>query len=372
MQELRLVAVTEDGRFAVLAGPGGVRFRLRVDEQLRAAVRLDRARLGQLQIELESHVRPREIQARIRAGETAEEVAAEAGVPVENIRRFEGPVLAERAWVAEQARAVVPRRAEGRHRSLADLVTDSLRDRGVPVEDLGWDSWRREDGTWTVRLTYPAGKSVRLATWRYDPDRRTVLPEDEDAATLTTDQQAVVRPIRRLAPVRSGEKLPAGERVYDLEADGGLEPPLHWERDADQPSDADRGDELPPGTEELPEVTQLPLPGSARARRGGTEDAAVESRPPQRASSADEAEHDENTVEEEQGSGSRAAGRVQAAEESDDATAEGPRDGAEGADEGPEAETPAARAAEPARRRAGRRAAVPSWDDILLGTRRPD
>ncbi len=330
MQELRLVAVTEDGRYAVLAGPGGVRFRVRVDEQLRAAVRLDRARLGQLQIELESHVRPRDIQARIRAGETAEEVAAEAGVPVEQVRRFEGPVLAERAWMAQQARAVVPRRGEGRHRTLDELVLDALRERGVSAEELGWDSWRREDSTWTVRLTYPAGKTVRLATWRFDPTRRTVVPEDEDAATLTTDAQAVIRPIRRLAPVRSGEQPPTGERVYDLEADGGLEPPIHWSHSSDRPADRQRPAEPlaeplakpPAGAEAAPRVTQLPLPGSESAGTG-----------------TDEAE---------------------------------PAEAAPGAEETDEPAQPPARAAEPARRRAGRRASVPSWDDILLGTRRPD
>ena len=363
MQELRLVAVTEDGRFAVLAGPGGVRFRLRVDEQLRAAVRLDRARLGQLQIELESHVRPREIQARIRAGETAEEVAAEAGVPVEHIRRFEGPVLAERAWMAEQARAVVPRRGEGRHRTLADLVTDTLRERGVSVEDLGWDSWRRDDGTWTVRLTYPAGKSVRLATWRFDPDRRTVLPEDEDAATLTTDEQAVVRPIRRLAPVRSGEQPPAGERVYDLEADGGLEPPLHWERDSDRPVFQDRAELLPPGTEELPGVTQLPLPGSDRSRRAGTRAATPE---------LAEAAEDESEDSPEHGPGHEHGADPSATEPAARAEEPAEEPAAEETDKDTVAQSPAAQAGEPARRRAGRRAAVPSWDDILLGTRRPE
>ena len=67
-----------------------------VDEALRAAARRDRPRLGQLQIEIEGGLRPREVQALIRRGLSAEEVADRAGWTVEKVRRFEGPVLAER------------------------------------------------------------------------------------------------------------------------------------------------------------------------------------------------------------------------------------------------------------------------------------
>src|SRR6266699_355129 len=106
MQELRLVAVSEDGSYLVLATAGrGTRFTLPVDDRLRAAVRGHFSRLGQFEIEVESPLRPKEIQARIRAGETAEEIAESAGIPVERVRWFEGPVLAERAYIATQAQS---------------------------------------------------------------------------------------------------------------------------------------------------------------------------------------------------------------------------------------------------------------------------
>ena len=73
LQELRLVAVSEDGTYLVLATAGrGTRFTLPVDDRLRAAVRGNFSRLGQYEIEVESPLRPKEIQARIRAGESAE------------------------------------------------------------------------------------------------------------------------------------------------------------------------------------------------------------------------------------------------------------------------------------------------------------
>src|SRR5512140_2836843 len=99
MQDLKLVGVHDDGEHLVLSAPDGQKYLLAVDDPLRAAVRLDRARLGQLQIQTEGRLRPREIQARIRAGQTAEEVAEASGLTIEHIRRFEGPVLAEREFV---------------------------------------------------------------------------------------------------------------------------------------------------------------------------------------------------------------------------------------------------------------------------------
>src|ERR1700690_514210 len=114
MQELRLVAVREDGTYAVLAVPGrGGRFVLPIDDRLRTVARGQFSRLAQYEIEVENPLRPKEIQDRIRAGETAEEIADAAGIPVERIRRFEGPVLAERAYIADQAQAASVGRAGG-------------------------------------------------------------------------------------------------------------------------------------------------------------------------------------------------------------------------------------------------------------------
>src|SRR5260370_8260369 len=94
MQELRLVAVSEDGSYAVLVVPGrSGRFALPIDERLRTVARGQFSRLAQYEIEVESPLRPKEIQDRIPAGETAEEIADPAGLPVERIPRFVAPTL---------------------------------------------------------------------------------------------------------------------------------------------------------------------------------------------------------------------------------------------------------------------------------------
>ncbi|WP_370068458.1 septation protein SepH [Streptacidiphilus sp. MAP5-3] len=181
--ELRVVAVSNDGSRLVLKAADSTEYFLPIDERLRAAVRGDRPRLGQ--IDVESHLRPRDIQARIRAGATAEEVAQQAGISVERVRRFEGPVLAERAFMAERARKTSVRRAgESTGPQLGDAVAERLLLRGADKDSTGWDSWRRDDSTWEIVLSFAAEGAARQARWTYDPPRRLVQPLDDEARAL--------------------------------------------------------------------------------------------------------------------------------------------------------------------------------------------
>lgn len=242
MQELTLVGVHEDGEHLILDGPDGQRFVVRVDESLRVAVRRDRARLGQLQIQADGRLRPREIQARIRAGQTAEEVAQAAGIPVEHVRRYEGPVLAEREFVVRQARSVRVRRPgagmvgnAASAPTLEELVHHRLTAREVDDSASVWDAWRAEDGSWTVTLTFTTANRQRQARWTYDVQLRHVTPLEDEARWLTEDEPAEpggsAATQRRLATVRAGRGRtetahdPDGDqqdRVYDVEADGGV------------------------------------------------------------------------------------------------------------------------------------------------------
>jgi len=189
MQELRFVAVSEDGSYAVLAVPGrSGRFILPIDERLRAVAQGQTTRLAQYEIEVESPLRPKEIQARIRAGETAEEIADAAGIPVERVRWFEGPVLAERAYIADQAQAASVRRAgdsAGPGPRLGDIVPERLTASGADPEDGQWDSRKRGDGNWQVTLTFPSGGRLHVAEWVFDSRRRHVMPDDDNAARLS-------------------------------------------------------------------------------------------------------------------------------------------------------------------------------------------
>ena len=157
MRALRVVGLTEDGE-VVLEDPVRLeRFRVPADERLRAAARGDLSRLGQIAIELESQLRPREIQARIRGGASVDQVAAAAGVPVQKIERFAYPVLLERSRTAELAQGAHPQRADGPDiRTLGETVAHTFGLRGQDYTAAGWDSWRGDDGKWVDR------KSTRL------------------------------------------------------------------------------------------------------------------------------------------------------------------------------------------------------------------
>ncbi|HEY9408164.1 MAG TPA: septation protein SepH [Jiangellaceae bacterium] len=186
MRQLRLIAVSEDGAHLILAGDDHEQLALQVDERLHAAIRGDRARLGQLEIQLESQLRPREIQARIRAGESVEAVAAVAGMPLEKVRRFAGPVIAEREHIAGRARQATVRRrnGEGKVRTLDAMVGESAAAVGVDPDDIGWDAWRRDDGRWQVRCSWTADDAETAAVFSFDPSGRSVVPEDDTARVV--------------------------------------------------------------------------------------------------------------------------------------------------------------------------------------------
>src|SRR5580692_659698 len=187
MQELRLVAVSEDGSYAVLAVPGrGGRFSLPVDDRLRTVARGQFSRLAQYEIEVESPLRPKEIQDRIRAGETADEIADAAGLPIERIRRFEGPVLAEREYRAQEAQRATVRSPgdSGPGPRLGAIVAERLTELGAVPDDARWDSKKRADGNWQVQLTFTVGGRTQVAEWIFDPRRRHIAPDDDAAARL--------------------------------------------------------------------------------------------------------------------------------------------------------------------------------------------
>ncbi|MCL3862194.1 septation protein SepH [Actinotalea sp. K2] len=221
MSELKLVGLHEDGEHVVLEGPDGQRFHLPIDEALRAAVRRDRPQLEQVRVEQSGTLPPREIQARIRSGLTAAEVAESVGMAVEQVRRYEGPVLAEREFIAAQARAT----RIGREASapvLGDLVTDRLATRGVDLSTLAWDAFRPPSAPWTVQVSFTVSgptAAERSARWVYDAGTRSVRAVDDEARWLSETELADEPiPRRHLAAVRSS--------VFDVEVDDALRPLL--------------------------------------------------------------------------------------------------------------------------------------------------
>ncbi|GIG38064.1 septation protein SepH [Cellulomonas pakistanensis] len=234
MAELELIGLHEDGEHLVLAAADGQRYRLRIDEPLRAAVRRDRPQLEQIRAEQSGVPSPREIQARVRAGQSAEQIAEESGLAVEHVRRFEGPVLAEREFVAEQARGTRVGRDVGAP-VLGDLVVDRLAARGVDTGAVAWDAYREAGGGWVVVARFRVEDAEREARWTYDAQARAVHAEEDEARWLSETEIADGPvPRRHLSAVRD---------LYDVDADvrpvlAAVDGPGHPQhREPDDPAD---------------------------------------------------------------------------------------------------------------------------------------
>jgi hypothetical protein len=236
MDELELVRLHEDGEHLVLGRADGGRFTLRIDDALRAAVRRDRAQLEQLRAQAPGVLPVREIQAQLRAGHSAREVAEKAGIAIEQVRRFEGPVLAEQEFVVEQVRKSRPGHEED-SATLGELVTERLTARGVAPEDVEWSAARPHGVTWTVTALFLIGDRARTARWSYDPSSRALHELDDEARWLSGTH-------RDEEPVRGVRGA-----LFDHAARGGR-----------HTSSSEPGDEHSDTAPTAPEAQPLPLP----------------------------------------------------------------------------------------------------------------
>ena len=401
MQDLRLIGVHEDGQHLLLADADGGRFRLTLDEALRAAARRDRPRLGQLQIEIEGGLRPRDVQALIRRGLSAQEVADRAGWTLEKVRRFEGPVLAEREHVARVAQQCAVGSRGTAPVTLAERVAERLRDRGVERDAAEWDSSRNEEGTWHLTMTFAAGGRQRTATWRYEPLGGSVTATNDEARWLSEEAAAGAIPTPHRAPT-SGDL-----DVYDIDADGGVERAERSPRSPHDPIDlmAAMREHSARGrrSRRRPSPSQTPGEDQPRADALPLEDlmldpAAVPPPPASRGRNPVAAHLEEPTTSDEEVGGWPEESAVRVAPEPVPEVGEQPGDEPEAAataaadadraddgdddnsaddnsaddnsadDNGDGAGGRAAASRRPAASRKGR-PSVPSWDDIVFGTR---
>jgi len=233
---LVLVGVTPDGRRLRLADPhdpSGPEFTVEIDARLRAALGTQPATRSEkpvpkVETQMDSMLRPRDIQARIRSGETPESVAAAAGTTVEKVMPYAAPVLAEREHVAERAQRSSIRRPAGEvphgARTLGDAITGHLHGRNVDPEVVAWDAWRREDGRWALTGRFSVQGRDGLAELTYDQPGNFVVLDNDDARWLVGDlaDQAVepeAEPgVRRLAavPAEDSDQLTLGDDVLGI------------------------------------------------------------------------------------------------------------------------------------------------------------
>lgn len=328
MRTLRFVGLDDAGTGLVLRSEDEQDHVLEVDERLVEAVRRTHGWRGQgrtaghgdgqadAQVDTQTDdLRPREIQARVRAGESPEQVAASAGVDVERVVRFARPVLQEREHVAAAAQQVVVRTGalDG---PLGEVVEDRLA-HVVSDTETAWDSWRREDGRWTVALTFRDDVQQRTARWSFDPTTNSVTVDDETARWLT---EGTAAPPAGSPPLEA--RTARGRRLLSV-------PDLAPEEASSAKAAYDE-DEI---ADELAALGLQPVAEPTPVQEVLVEEVLVE-----------EVVVTEVVVEAE----------PQAADHPDE-----PAD--------TERATPAKKPA----RKASKRASVPSWDDIVFGARKP-
>ena len=343
MRQLRLVGLAEDGDSLVLESPTGESYRLPVDERVRAACRGDLTRLGQIEIEMDNPLRPREIQTRVRSGESAEDVAASSGMPLDRVLRFAYPVLQERYRVVAQAR-LLPARPKA-PQPLGELVEERLVSRGTDAATLRWDAWRREDGRWAVRLAWRHGDRGHAAHWSLDLGRRALLPEDPAAEQLSAEEFHA-RTITAVTPLAVAARAAEGAPTQQASR----------RAPAEQAPRRAPAEQAPPPARDPDPRPAAPRGGSTRAARDRAEAAAARDRAEAAHRPAEPARAPERRPREAEAAGGSGA-------DDDGEPAAEARIAAGGGTvplvDVPDGEDDRAR-----------RATVPSWDDILLGVRR--
>lgn len=401
MAELELVRLHEDGERLVLRGPDGTESTLPITEALRAAVRRDRPRTEALRAQAATTLRPRDLQARLRAGATVEELAEESGLPVEHVQRYEWPVAAERDHAIAQVRAHrLP--GDDETTTLGEVADTRLAARGVTAAEARWSA--RRDGTapWVVEVRFSAGDRDRSARWTFDPKGRVVTPLDDEARWLGQPDDPVSPDV--LGVPSTGGRATTPRRHVDDDTTALLLDDLAGRR-GQRPGDRRRPPSRPVDDDVVPAPTPIPVgqvsapPATPVSESGGAEEGDpagasvvdLGSRRAGRPASPDRSTHPSAARrpvpgvlpldgDESDGDADGAGGEEDTADTRADARPDVVDDApapsgppAQGA-AGPQPSAPAPRSDKPAgARRSGRkgRAQVPSWDEIVFGGGRP-
>ena len=190
MSELRLTGKNPEGTHLTLTNPIGEEFTIRISDTLRATVNQPRLAAVVASDDVET-MSVKEIQRRLRAGETMDAIARDGHISVEKVERFAGPILQERVYILDQAFAVVLRKESARDQeTFQDVVISRLAPMGVDSDSLSWNTWRIDDGTWTIDLAYPNRDGHGSATWNFDLNRRSITATNENARWMLGQEPA--------------------------------------------------------------------------------------------------------------------------------------------------------------------------------------
>ena len=224
MTELRLDGKSDDGSHLSLVDTDGNNYSLRISDTLRATV--NQPRLTSVPaIDAVETISVKEIQRRLRAGDSFEQIAREGQTTVDKVERFSGPIMQEREYILENARNLIMRKDIHRvDLTFREVVLAKLAARGVDTDEVSWNTWRQPDGTWHIELHYPNRDGNGIATWNFDLSRRALDASDDNGAWLIDEEAPVRAPSTAIIysepshPSRLEEVAPEPEivRIADL------------------------------------------------------------------------------------------------------------------------------------------------------------
>lgn len=207
MDDLRIQST--DGEHLVLESRDGTKLRLLIDDSLRAAVRA-----ASVSASTEIRLSPREIQSAIRGGASVDELVSKSGDPREYIEKFAQPVLDELTHVLASALGVRISIAGDRYNEVSqtefgEIIASRLLASGV--QEHNWSAHRDENHSWRITVNYSFNGQDQKGIWSFDLKKLLLSPENEIAITLSTQNQLIDPP--KLKPV---------ERITDEVADSSL------------------------------------------------------------------------------------------------------------------------------------------------------
>ncbi|OHQ20038.1 DNA-binding protein [Rothia sp. HMSC065C03] len=390
MLELRLIGVHDDGENLVLESADGTRFLLPIDANLRTSITKARRIQPARGLGAKGTYGPRDIQTRFRQGASVEEIAEESGWEPERVRRYEWPIVAERAHIIRAAQSVKIGRRSSASGTAQIPVTLSARIEevseryGFEEATQDWTTRQQENGQWRVEVDIALKDSVRQnlpaqvvfpARWVYNPANQGLYASNEAAYFLMGNSEDAVAAAAKKAPVevpparlpKAPEPVPAPltssesaderklkellERARSVRPAQVEEPEVFVHRESAQPAEpaAPAAPATPAAPAEAPKAAApvAPAPAEAASARGPLTGAPAAHTPAAHPAPEDYSEH------------------APAAETAEASAAEAPAESA-----------PAEAAEEPAEEKPKsssskkQRVSVPAWDDIIFGSRK--
>ena len=216
MLELRLIGVHDDGENLVLESADGTRFLLPIDANLRTSITKARRIQPARGLGAKGTYGPRDVQTRFRQGASVEEIAEESGWEPERVRRYEWPIVAERAHIIRAAQSVKIGRRSSASGTAQIPVTLSARIEevseryGFEEATQDWTTRQQENGQWRVEVDIALKDSVRQnlpaqvvfpARWVYNPANQGLYASNEAAYFLMGNSEDAVAAAAKKAPV---------------------------------------------------------------------------------------------------------------------------------------------------------------------------